>query len=339
MSEPEITARSTKNEILAAYQAALRQLAEARRENRREEKAQREEKAVVETASATTVEGVVKGLADLKLSIGNALDQVETRLVSEARRLGELRRAIEIERRNLEELHQIQAEAGSLAALIAAQEEKRQDFEREMEARSAAFESEMQVKRAQWKREQEEYERARKEREEQVKRERAREEEEYGYAIRLARKKDEDEYAARRAAEDKALEERRAALEKDWAEREAALAAREQELRELREQVAALPTRLEQAVSEAEARVAERLTAQHRFERELLVKEAESERRLKDQLIDTLNVRIKEQEERIRELTRKADEAAASVQGIALKALEAGAGRRGVEPRLDDGAR
>ncbi len=39
--EPEISAKSTKNEILAAYQAALKQLAELERESRQEEKARR----------------------------------------------------------------------------------------------------------------------------------------------------------------------------------------------------------------------------------------------------------------------------------------------------------
>lgn len=189
---------------------------------------------MVESATATTVDGIVRGLAELKLGIGRALDEMEAQLTTEARRLADLRQAIEIETRNLEELHQIQAEAGSLAALIAAQEEKRRAFAREIEEKIAAFEAEMQARRAQWKREQEEYERTRKERDEQLRKERAREEEEYDYTLKLTRKKEQDDYAARRAEQEKELQARRATLEKGWAEREAALAAREAELAELR---------------------------------------------------------------------------------------------------------
>ncbi len=97
-----------------------------------------------------------------------------------------------------------------------------------------------------------------------------------------------------------------------------------------------MPQAIERAAQEAEARVTERLTAQHRFEKELLAREAETERRLKDQLIESLGAKIREQEERIREPSRKADEAVASVQGIALKALESAAARRVADARQDD---
>lgn len=337
--EPEITAKSTKNEILAAYQAALKQLAEAKRENRQEEKTRREQKAVVETATATTVEGIVKGLAELKLGIGRALDDLETQLTTEARRLAELRQAIEVETAHLSEIHDIQAEAGSLAALLAAQEEKRGTFARAMEEKAAAFDGEQQERRAQWKREQEEYERGRKERDEQLRKQRAREEEEYAYTLQLARKKEEDDYTTRRAQQEQELEARRLTLEKSWAERESTLGARESELAELRARVQSLPQDMEQAIGEAEVRLSERLSAQHGFEKEMLTRDAEAERKLKDQLIDTLTAKIRDQEERIRELSRKADEAAASVQGIALKALETGAARRSPDLRQEEGVK
>jgi len=326
--EPEITAKSTKNEILEAYRAALKQMEEQKQANRREEKARVEKKEVVAEAHGNTMEGIVKSLAELKLAIGKSLDELETQLLAESRRLAVMRQASEIENRNLEEIHQIQAEANSLAALIEAQKDKKREFEADLETKAAAFETEMTQKRQLWKKEQEDFERARKERDEQVKKDRAREEEEYAYGIKLTRKKDEDEYASRKNAQEKALEEKRTSLEKSWAERESALAVREQELADLRSRTEAFPAELEKAAKEAEGRILSKLKTEHQFEKQILAKESEAAGKLKDQMIASLEAKIQNQEELIRQLSRKADEASLSVQNIALKALDPGVTRR-----------
>ncbi|MEI7870411.1 MAG: hypothetical protein WCI11_21245 [Candidatus Methylumidiphilus sp.] len=186
----------------------------------------------------------------------------------------------------------------------------------------------MTQKRQQWKKEQEEFERARKERDDQAKKERAREEEEYAYGIKLTRKKDEDDYASRKNAQEKALEEKRTSLEKSWSEREGALAAREQELANLRSRAEAFPVELEKAAKEAEARIAAKLKTEYQFEKQMLSKDSEAACRLKDQMIASLEAKIQNQEDLIRQLSRKADEAGLSVQNIALKALDSGVTRR-----------
>jgi len=326
--EPEITSKSTKNEILEAYHAALKKLEEQKQASRREEKVRVEKKEIVAEAHGNTMEGIVKGLAELKLGIGKSLDELESQLLAEARRLAVMRQAFEIENKNLEEIHQIQAEANSLAALIDAQKEKKREFEADVETKAAAFETEMTQKRQLWKKEQEEFERVRKERDEQVKKERAREEEEYAYGIKLSRKKDEDDYASSKNAQEKALEEKRTSLEKSWSERENALALREQELADLRSRAAAFPGELEKAAKEAETRIAEKLKIEHQFEKQILAKDSEAANRLKDQMIASLEAKIQNQEELIRQLSRKADEAGLSVQNIALKALDSGSTRR-----------
>jgi hypothetical protein len=326
--ESEITTKSTKNEILEAYHAALKKLEEQKQASRREEKARVEKKEIVAEAHGNTIEGIVKSLAELKLAIGKSLDELESQLLSESRRLAMMRQAVEIESKNLEEIHQIHAEANSLAALLEAQKDKKRNFEADIEMKTAAFETEMTQKRQQWKKEQEEFERARKERDEQVKKERTREEEEYTYSLKLTRKKDEDEYLSRKAALEKELEEKRTNLEKSWVERESTLAAREQELGDLRNRSEAFPMELEKSAKEAEARIAAKLKIDHQFEKQILIKEAEADRRLKEQMIASLEAKIKNQEELIQQLSRKADEAGLSVQNIALKALESGVTRR-----------
>jgi len=326
--DPEITAKSTKNEILEAYHAVLKKMEEQKQASRREEKVRAERKEIVAEAHGNTMEGIVKSLAELKLAIGKSLDELESQLLAESRRLAMMRQAVEIESKTLEEIHQIHAEANSLAALLETQKDKKREFEAEAETKAAAFEAEMTQKRQQWKKEQEDFERARKERDEQVKKERTREEEEYTYTLKLKRKKDEDEYASRKAALDNALEEKRTSLEKSWSERESTLAVREQELANLRTRAEAFPMELERSAKEAEARMAAKLKTEHQFEKQMLTKEAEADRRLKEQMIASLEAKIQHQEELIHQLSRKADEAGLSVQNIALKALESGVTRR-----------
>lgn len=335
--ESEITAKSTKNEILDAYNKVLTQLREQKAQDRQAEKVRVEKKEVVETAAQNSVERTVKGLADLKLAMSRALDEMEDQLIVEIKRLGGIRQAIEIERKNLQDIHEIRANADSLAALLLAQKEKREAFEREMEQKRADFEAEMAQKRLQWKREQDESERQRKERDEQVKRTREREEEQYSYSLQLQRKKDQDGYEARKAAQEKELEDRRLALERSWNEREGAMAAREKELADLKARVESFPKELEKAVRDMEKTVTERLEFKHRHEAEMHTKETEGERRLNQQIIASLEAKIKEQDEQVRQLTQRANDAGLQVQSIAVKAIEGASAWRTLPPTHERG--
>lgn len=320
--EPEISAKNTKNEILDAYNALLKKIKEQKPVDRQVEKEKVEKKEIVETAARNSVETIVKGLADLKLAITKALDDMEQQLIGESKRLQGIRQAIAIEQKNLEEIHEIRADADSLAALLLAQKEKKQTFEAEIEQKRGDFEAEMVQKRLLWKKEQEDYERAKKEREEEVKKARQREEEEYSYNRQLQRKKDQDAYAASKAVLEKELEDKRQTLERSWSERESALAAREKELADLKARVESFPKELEKAVRDTEKAVTERLQFTFKHEAEIGVREREGERKLSQQIIASLEAKIKEQDELIRQLTQKANEAGLQVQSIAIKAIE-----------------
>lgn len=126
-------------------------------------KKETEEKEVVKAAQENSVENIVKRHADLKLEIVNSMDSLEEKLIKEYKKLTELKQAIEVQTKLLHELFQITAEADSLAALMLAQQEKEDAFDRQMEQKKGDFEAEMAQKRAQWKKDQDEYEMARKE--------------------------------------------------------------------------------------------------------------------------------------------------------------------------------
>ena len=318
----ELSTRNTKNEILEAYNELLKKVKEQKPLDRQAEKEKTEKKDIVETAAQNSVEKIVKDLAELKLAIGKSLDSVEEQLIGEFKKLNNTRRAIEIEQKNLEDIHEIRAEADSLAALLLAQKEKKQAFETEMEQKRDVFEETMADAKLAWKKEQDELERGRKEREEQNKKARQREEEEYAYNLQLERKKDQDAYAERKSIQEKELEQKRQELEKSWSERESALAAREQELASLRQRVEAFPHELDQAVVAAEQAITDKLEFKYSYEAQMLAKENEGEKKLSQQIIASLQAKIKEQDEHIRQLTQKANEAGLQVQNIAVKAIE-----------------
>ncbi len=66
----------------------------------------------------------------------------------------------------------------------------------------------------------------------------------------------------------------------------------------------------------------EKETGRVRHEKKLSAKEVEGDRKLSQQTIGALEKKLEEQEEQIRRLTQRADEATLQVQNIAVKAIE-----------------
>lgn len=324
----EITTKNTKTDIIKAYNELLMKVKEQKAPDRQAERKKEEEKKVVNTASQTTIEKIIKSLADVKLEIVKSLDTLGEELIEEYKRLTNLKQAIEIETKTLEEIHEIKVNADSLAALLLALKEKQEKFDEEINQKKTEFDADMTQKRQQWKKEQEEAELLRKEKETQVKKERQREEEEYNYSLQLKRKKDKDEYEAKKAAMEKELRDKRAALQIELSEREAAISSREKEYEELKAKVESFPPQLDNAIKETEKTVIERIETKYKHDVDLKAKEVEGERKLSKQIISSMESKIKEQDEMIRQLTQRANEAGLQVKDIAVKAIEGASSQR-----------
>ncbi|OPY80238.1 MAG: hypothetical protein A4E65_01533 [Syntrophorhabdus sp. PtaU1.Bin153] len=72
----------------------------------------------------------------------------------------------------------------------------------------------------------------------------------------------------------------------------------------------------------------EKGTGRVRHEKELTGKEIEGKRKLSQQTIDALEKKIEGQEEQIRQLTQRANEATLQAQNIAIKATEGASSTR-----------
>ncbi len=310
--KPKRPARSSKTEAQEEFTAMLPTLAATPAEADKPTQLKKAaDNVVLKNASAYTVDNIIKGLADLNINLGKSLSDLSGKLTTEAAKLTELQKAIEIQSTRLKELHDIDAAAVSLKALLEAQSERKAAYESEMAETTTAFGAETSRKRDEWKREQAEHDLAMKERDANLKKAREREQEEYDYALALARKKDSEANAAR---------------EKDMAERVAALETREKEYNEMKRKVELFPKELADAVKKAED--AARLAAQQRAETDakLIAKEIEGDKRVSAMKISSLEEAVAKQAAQIEMLTKQLAATNVQVQDIAVKAIEGASG-------------
>jgi len=307
----DLSTKNTKNEILDAYNELLEKIQSEKKTDLKVEKDRNEKTETIKNAGMINYESIIKNISELKLQLGNALDSLEDSMVKEFKKLSNLQEAINIETKNIEEIYQIKQNADTLEALLAAQKLKKLDFDDEMNS-----------KKILWDKEQKEWEAKIKETDEQQKKSKKREEEEYKYNLDISRKKEQDIYHEKKTLLEKELVEKKNAFERSISDREAAIVSKEEELNSLKLKAESFPKELEKAIKDTEKTVSERLESKNKFEKELFAKEIEGERKLKDQIIANLDLKIKEQAKHIEQLTTKADLASNQVKDIAVKAIE-----------------
>jgi hypothetical protein len=138
------------------------------------------------------------------------------------------------------------------------------------------------------------------------------------YKKALERKKAQDKYEEEMRLVEKKNQERQEALEKAWGQREAELREREDELTRLRREGEGFPARLQNEAETAALRV--RRETEAKFEQELLVlkKDAETEKRLAELHVRTLEETLARQASQIVTLEKQLVDAKQQVQDIAI---------------------
>lgn len=331
----KLSLASTKKELLDAYEETLKQVqekreAELRPEERREEKKEQE---VVMVAGALSTEGIAREIGELRLEIGKLLARISDSLEEQVGRFQSLRNAIAVKEKELQELYGIEKTAASFAALLEAQNKKREEFDTEMATRKEELRLEIESTRLEWVREKKDYEAKTKERDAEEKRKRDREKEEFEYGFvrekQLARDKFEDE----KQKTEKEIQTRKEQVERELVERERAVAERERviaeregDLRELEKKVAGFPKEMDAAVSHAAEDTTEKITLSAKNREELLKKEFEGERNVLTTRIEALERSVKEQKEQITKLSQQLEKAYQKVEDLAVKTIEGSSG-------------
>jgi hypothetical protein len=320
--EPKVSTKSTKNEILDAYEALLKEIEQAKSDKPKLIQEEKQKKEMLEKVSGITNDSIVKSIVSLKTDLGKTLDELQLSLEKEYKKLEGIRSAIAIEKQSLEDLYSLSANTDSLAAMLLVQKEKKESFEKALQEKENAFMAETALKKEQWEREKAKQEAEEKEYAAELLKRRKREEDEYAYSMKIKRQKEQDEYESRKTTLEKELIESKAKFEQEAANREQELKNAETELAELRKTNAEFPGKLEKALKDKEAEIIKQLQTRYEFDIKFIEKQNETDIRLKDQMIASLQEKIKEQQAQLKEFTEKANRAEASVKDIAVKAIE-----------------
>jgi hypothetical protein len=316
---PPRPVRRAKAEVDKEFAEVRASIEEAREgaSPKTEEVARLREAEVRQAVEGISVESVVQRISGLNLDISKALGGLSEQLVEEVGRLASVHDAVELEKRELARLHQLDVAATALDQLVQDYARQKQELEQEIAARRAAWEEEARTA-----------ERERKEQEENLRKQRQREIDDYEYKKALERKKTQDKYDEEMRLLERKNQEKQEALEKSWQLRDAALKEREEELVRLRKEAEQFPKTLQREIERAAAEAARQ--AEARFEQQILVlkKDAEAEKRLADLRIKVFEDAAAQQAATIAALQKQLEEAKQQVQDIAVKAIEGASGAR-----------
>jgi hypothetical protein len=318
----EVSTKNTKSEILEAYEKLLKEIQQAKTNVPKQIQEEIQKQETVKKTTDITQNSIRADINSLKSGLSKSLDDVLSSLTREFQQLEDIRSAIKVEKQSLEDLYGLSANTDSLAAMLLAQKEKKETFEREMNEMKETFAVEIREKKAQWENEKSKQKTEEKEYLDELNKKRKREEEEYQYQLKTSRRKEQDDYEARKALLEKELTEKKSAFEHEIALRESTVKNAEAELDELRKNNAEFPERMEKALADRTQTVTENLQTKYDFDLQLIKSQNEAEIRLKDQLINSLQEKIRELQSHLKEYADKASLAEAGVKDIAMKAIE-----------------
>lgn len=324
------SAAAVKQEMQATLAEAQKDVQE-RREAATTPEQRIEERSVakaVEAADALFAEGVVKGVSDLRSTLGRILGQLSEKLEAEIDKYGQIKKAIEAKEKELAEIYEIQKSASTLAALIEAQQRKRDEFENEMSRQSEQLTREIEATRSRWDQEKAERETEIRESEAAEKKRREREREEYRYAFAREQQLAKEQFADEASRLEREIAMRREQADAELKRREETLASREAELTQLRQRIDAFPQELQGAVAKAVAEAAARAQADATAREDLLKREFAGEKNVLTTRLAALDQTVKEQAAQLLKLSQQAEKAYTQVQDIAVKAIEGSANFR-----------
>ena len=320
----QFAVKDSKEQIVAAFQRILaeRKKLELKIATRQEEAEKEKNKQILSTASTYTVDSIVKGLADLQLDFGSIVIGLSEKLAKENSKLDELKLALEVETKHLQELQQIRVVADALDILNREHQEKLKTLEQDANNQKEGLEKERNQTRKTWQQEQAEYEIKLQEQNELLAKERQQEIEDYQYRLELARKINTDAYQARKRNLERDLQESTQLKDKDWAEREKILTAQQPQFVEYQKQITAFTTEVEEAIKKAREEAIRDVNQDAKVKADLFEKDWQGSKQSYELKIQSLEQAIAKQAEQIESLSSQLQAALKQAQDLAMRAFE-----------------
>ncbi len=321
----KITPRSTKSEILSAYNALNKELRALRAKKAAAPAPQKalppspEEILANKELSMADIIGRLRGLTT---HIGDSASSLQAELTTEATTLEQLRAQAETVTTELATLHGIEVTEQSLTELIARYADNREAADTELTARTDAFEVELAAQRDAWTKDQHQHATTVREAQEEQAKADERDAQEYAYdrELRLAQQADARAQAEQQFGREQAALREQAA--QAWAEREKLLHAREQEAIELTAKAEAFEGERTAAVKKAEGEGTGIAKRQAKTRGDLTRKDNEAVRRVSELKVESLQQTIGKQEGQIEELSRQLEGARKQTTELAVKAID-----------------
>ncbi|MBW4679093.1 MAG: hypothetical protein KME19_03125 [Microcoleus vaginatus WJT46-NPBG5] len=319
----KVAPKDSKAKIIEAFNQLLaeRKKIDSKVATKEEEAAKEQNKQILETASTYTLDSIVKGLADLQLEFGSIVTGLSGKLATETSKLDELKRAIEIEAQNLQELQQIRIVADALHILNQEHQATLKALEQAADAQREALEKDKAEKKKAWQKEGEEYEISVQEQTELLIKERRQEAEDYQYKIERTRKVETDEYEDRARKQERELLATEQANQKQWTEREKVLATNQKLFEEYQQKVATMPEELKKAEDEARKKAIEEVNREAKVKADLFKKEWDKTDEGYQLKIQSLEETIQRQSEQIADISLQLQATMKQAQDLAMRAF------------------
>lgn len=311
----KITMKSTKQEIMEAYEEAMKKIAES-------------ESGKDDPVAAAKAENDKKIIESAQMIVE---DNILNPVIIE--RYENLKTAIEMKNKELQELYGIETKANSLVAMINAYKDKEIELKDKYNARTKELDDEFTKKELILKEEIASLEKSKEDLINKIQNEsneltkslnkkHKREEEEYEYNLKRSRKVENDRWEDEKAAREKELTEREAAVKADEAE----LADRTSYIEELEKKVEEIPELIQDAKDKAFADGKAKADKSNAFEVRALKQQNDYNTQILDDKVDRLYSEVDSLKAEKANLQAKLDDAYAQMRELAAETVKSTGG-------------
>lgn len=311
----KITMKSTKQEIMEAYEEAMKKIAES-------------ESGKDDPVAAAKAENDKKIIESAQMIVE---DNILNSVIIE--RYENLKTAIEMKNKELQELYGIETKANSLVAMINAYKDKEIELKDKYNARTKELDDEFTKKELILKEEIASLEKSKEDLINKIQNEsneltkslnkkHKREEEEYEYNLKRSRKVENDRWEDEKAAREKELTEREAAVKADEAE----LADRTSYIEELEKKVEEIPELIQDAKDKAFAEGKAKADKSNAFEVRALKQQNDYNTQILEDKVDRLYSEVDSLKAEKANLQAKLDDAYAQMRELAAETVKSTGG-------------
>lgn len=273
-------------------------------------------------------EAITQKVTAVQFAVNRTLASVQEQLVQQTQELDAIKQAKELLQADLERLHSADKVLSALDVLVQEYEDKSQELEAAYAATKKALEEDAIRTRQSWSEEQKLHAKTISERNVELEKTRQREQADFEYNYAQTRKQQTDAFAEEIRVRHAAERDRKEQLDKEWATRSAELTAKENDFVKLKTEVDAFPAKLDSEVKRAEAIVGNTVKREYEHKIQLLSKDAESQQKVLEMQIQSLQDAVQKQQVTIAELQTRLKDSENNVKSIAEKALDSASSTR-----------